>query len=145
MLLASLWATGVGVIVVMAGWHRPSDAIGSDLIVVIYAALAITILARLGQVHEATARSPFERVARGLLVAIFGAVVLAAMGVGVVVASDVLDDLAATRAGTPSAAAFVAGCAIVLAGGAMVSLTLLTLLRRAELVAPPSALTEEPT
>jgi len=47
------WSLGMGVATVTAGWHRPSDTVGSDLIVLIYACAAVFLLARLGQVREA--------------------------------------------------------------------------------------------
>jgi PAP2 superfamily. len=66
--LTSLWAVGVGALTVTASWHRPSDTIGSDLIVLIYVCAAIALLARYGSVREAEPRTAAGRATMGLLV-----------------------------------------------------------------------------
>ena len=47
-LVTSAWGTAIGVAAVTASMHRPSDIVGSHLIVVLYTCVAITVLARAG-------------------------------------------------------------------------------------------------
>jgi membrane-associated phospholipid phosphatase len=126
-LLISLWAAGVGAATVTASWHRPSDTIGGDLIVLIYACAAIALLARNG---SASRRASRARVGRMTLVA---------LGTGAVVAAAVLNDV--TAALGPVGAAFdsalAAGRAIALAGGALVAVAILALLRGIDLTPSP--------
>ncbi|MCP2325068.1 membrane-associated phospholipid phosphatase [Hamadaea flava] len=73
------WSLGMGVATVTAGWHRPSDTLGSDLIVLAYACTAVFLLARLGRVRQ-TARP------RGIrLVAMAGGVLVAAVLAGLLI------------------------------------------------------------
>jgi membrane-associated phospholipid phosphatase len=53
-------AIGMGVATVTVGWHRPSDAVGSDLIVLAYACLAVVLLAKRGQAHPPSGRIRFN-------------------------------------------------------------------------------------
>ncbi|GAA4589152.1 hypothetical protein GCM10023194_42680 [Planotetraspora phitsanulokensis] len=136
--LTSLWATTVGASTVTASWHRPSDTIGSDLIVLIYACTAIALLACKGSVREAEPRSRAARAARGTLVGLHAVEAVAAVCIGVVVGGSALRDLAHSLEpgdGT-NQAAYLAGRAFALAGGALVALTILGLLRRIDLTAP---------
>ncbi len=123
--LTSLWAASVGVAAVTADWHRPSDTIGSDLVVVIYTCTAVAVLAWSGRVSEVTLPTTAGRAARGLLAGVYGVTTLLAFGVAVVVRGVV---------GGP---ALTAGRAVALFGSAAVALTLLGLLGRVDLSAPP--------
>jgi membrane-associated phospholipid phosphatase len=138
-LLGSLWAAGIGAVTVVASWHRPSDTLGSDLIVLIFAGAAIALLARRGLVHEARPRTRIGRVARCLLACVSGVQAVAALTVSVIVGRTVLSGLAgsADPSDALSASAFTAGRALALAGGALVALTLLALLRGVELTGRP--------
>jgi membrane-associated phospholipid phosphatase len=136
--LTSLWATTVGALTVTASWHRPSDTIGSDLIVLIYACAAIALLAGKGSVREAEPRSRAARAARGSLVGLHAVEAVVAVCVGVVFGASALGDLARSlEPGDPTnQAAYMSGRAFALAGGALVALTILGLLRRIDLTAP---------
>lgn len=46
-----VWASFVGAYTVAAGWHRPSDVIGADLMVLTVACGFTSALARLGRVR----------------------------------------------------------------------------------------------
>jgi hypothetical protein len=121
--LASLWAASIEVAAVTAAWHRPSDTIGSDLIVVIYACAALAVLARLGWVSEATLRTPTGRAARGLLVGAYGGAGVLALAVAAV-------------AGLTDGPVLTAGRAIAVSGSTAVALALLALLGRVDLDTP---------
>jgi membrane-associated phospholipid phosphatase len=125
LLFGSPWATGVGVATVSANWHRPSDALGSDLIVLGYTCLAIAVVGWRGSVRRATPPTTPGRLAGGLLTMAYAVAVLVAV-VGMV-------------AGSP----YTAGRAIALAGSAVVPMMLLALLRHVDLTPAPPAPTED--
>jgi membrane-associated phospholipid phosphatase len=132
--LTSLWAASVGALTVTASWHRPSDTIGSDLIVLIYACAAIVLLARRGGIRQAEPRRGVECTARSLLIGLLGAEALVALSTGVITGGRAMRELAASAdPGVVPGSALTAGRAIALAGGALVALTLLALLRRIDL------------
>jgi hypothetical protein len=133
--LGSLGAASVGVATVTASWHRPSDTVGSDLIVVVYACIAIAMLARSGKVREAALPTPVGRFSRGLLAGAYAAVAVLAFGVAAVVVVVVL---ATPDTGT-STAMLLAGRLLALCGSAAVAATLLVLLRHVDLGAPAAA------
>jgi len=135
LLLASLGAASVTVATVTSTWHRPSDTVGSDLIVVLYACAAVAVLARRGRVGEAASLTRARRTARGLLVGGYAGVALATLAVAAVAVAAVLAD--PDRGGTGTAV-FVAGRALALSGSAAVALALLALLRRVDLDASPT-------
>lgn len=109
-------AVGMGVATVTVGWHRPSDTVGSDLIVLAYACLAIVLLARKGQAHAAAPRRT-HAVAFGAAAVVLGlAVVLGAGG-----------------------SVFAVGRTIVLVAGAATTLVLLWLAHGLEFGPPPPA------
>jgi hypothetical protein len=122
--LTSLWAVSIEVAAVTASWHRPSDTIGSDLIVVFYGSAAIALLARRGWVRAAALPTATGRAARGVLVGAYGGSALLAVTVAAV-------------AGTSGGPVLTAGRAIALSGSTAVALTLLTLLRGIDLDTPP--------
>jgi len=132
--LTSLWAASVGVATVTASWHRPSDTIGSDLIVIIFVCAAVAVLARWGRVREAASRTSAGRAARGLLAGAYAGVAVLAFGVAAVMAGAALENPARDDAG---AAMLMAGRALALSGSAAVAVTLLALVRRTDLGAPP--------
>lgn len=79
-LLLAPWAVGVGVATVVAGWHRPSDVLGSDLIVLAYACATVALLAALGQaapMSPSPARTaPRVAIAAGAAVSVVAALVV---------------------------------------------------------------------
>jgi membrane-associated phospholipid phosphatase len=82
-LVASAWALAITVATVVANWHRPSDTVGSGLIVVGYTAAAVVLLARAGAAHPLD--EPTTPVLRPVCAALAGlativAVVAAAAG-----------------------------------------------------------------
>ena len=131
--LASLWAASVGVATVTASWHRPSDTIGADLIVIGYACMAVVVLARCGTVREAALPTPAARVLRGLLAGAYAGVAVLAFAVAAAVVGVVLT--APGRGGT-GVSMLLAGRALALSGSATVAVTLLALLRYVDFGAP---------
>ncbi|SCL34138.1 PAP2 superfamily protein [Micromonospora rhizosphaerae] len=132
--LASLGATSVEVATVTASWHRPSDTIGSDLIVVIYTCVAVAVLARQGRVSEATLRTTGGRATRAFLAGGYAGVAVVAFGVAVV-ATAVPGQLSGDG-WAADGSVLTAGRALALSGSAAVPLALLALLHRIELAAP---------
>ena len=135
---SAILATGIGALTIVARWHRPSDTLGADLLVLGYASLAVLILAAFGHVRPATLRYSSSKAARsifvlgpillGTVIALCGAVVFAAL---------TYYHPAALAPGTDSShAAFVAGCLLALAGSGLVTLALLWLVGRIDLVPP---------
>lgn len=121
LLLASVGAASVGVATVTAGWHRPSDTLGSDLVVVVYTCVAVAVLAWLGRVSPvAPAGGPRTWMYPGVLAFASGMAVVVGIGSAAIRASLVLGS----------------GRAVALAGSVAVALTLLGLLHRVELSAP---------
>ena len=133
--LGSLWAASVEVATVTARWHRPSDTIGSDLIVVIYACAAVALLARWGRVRPAELRTPAGRALRRLLTVVYAVVAVLAFVAAAVVVGIAVHDPGHTGAVN----VLVAGRALALSGSAAVAVTLLALLHRVELGAPPAS------
>jgi PAP2 superfamily len=130
--LSYLWAASVGVATVTASWHRPSDTIGSDLIVIVFSCAAVAVLARSGRVREAAHRTPLGRVLRGLLTAVFAGVAIIAF----VVAAVVVGVAVREPEHTVVVNVLVAGRALALSGSAAVATTLLALLHGVELDPP---------
>lgn len=139
LLVGSLWATGINVATITASWHRPSDTIGSDLIVVIYTCAAVAVIARRGWVSESTTRTKGGGAVRTMLALGYAAAALAALG------AAALDTVGSF--GPPGFAAdyslLAAGRAVALSGSAAVALSLLALLRRVDLTAPGSIETRD--
>jgi len=102
---ASLWAGAVAVATVDAGWHRPSDTVGSDLIALLYACAAIAVLARRGPVR------PSEP-AHGVVLAIYALGAAAALA-GAAVASPLTAGRLIALSGTLALVATL----LLLAGG----------------------------
>lgn len=138
--LASLWAASVGVATVTASWHRPSDTIGADLIVVGYACTAVAILARWGRVREAALPTPVGRTLRGVLTGAYAGVAVLAFAVAAATAGIVLSE---PVPGGTGASMLLAGRALALSGSASVALTMLALLRHVDLGAPATNLAGE--
>ncbi len=140
LLVTSLGAATIEVATVTASWHRPSDTLGSDLIVLLFTCLALVLLARLGWTTGVAPPTTPRRAGRRLLVAGYSVVALLAFGVAAAVAAAAL---AGRAPGTRDDAAFVAGRALALGGSAMVALALLGLLRGVDLAATASAPTKD--
>lgn len=137
LLLAFAGAATVEIGTVSSGWHRPSDTIGSDLIVVMYTCAAVAVLARLGRVSEADVRT---RAGRAAGVALGGGLAGLALGAFLVAAvATVAHHVSAPTSSTVEGTAFTAGRALALSGGAGVALWLLALLRRVDLRPPGPA------
>lgn len=118
MVVAAPAAIGMGIATVTVGWHRPSDTVGSDLIVLAYACFAVVLLARRGQVRPAapgqTRAVAFSATALGLCF-----VVLLLLSTG--------------------GSLFTLGRIIVLVGGSVTTLVLLALVHGFEFGPPPPA------
>jgi membrane-associated phospholipid phosphatase len=136
----SLWAAGVGVATVTASWHRPSDTIGADLIVIGYACAAVAVLARWGRVRRAVSPTPVGRVLRGLLAGAYTGIAVVAFAVASV-AAGIVFAAADRRDNGPEI--LLAGRGLALSGSAAVAVTVLALLRHVDLGAPAAHLAEE--
>jgi membrane-associated phospholipid phosphatase len=137
--LSSLWAASVGIATVTASWHRPSDTIGADLIVVCYVCMSIAVLARWGRVREAALPTAVRRRVRAFLAGGYAGVAALAFTVAAVTVGLALT--ASTDRGT-SAFMLVAGRALALSGSAGVAVVLLALLRHVDLGASKADLAE---
>jgi membrane-associated phospholipid phosphatase len=131
-LLASVWATSVAVATITAGWHRPSDTIGSDLIAAIYLSTAVAVLARRGWVNR-TASPAVARRPR-----LSGIATVAASCVAWVAACAVMVDLIGYPTVAADGAQLIAGRLIASLGTALVTVILLALLYRVTLDPPPN-------
>lgn len=106
---------GLGLATVTVGWHRPSDTVGSDLIVLLYAAAAVLLLARSGRVQAASRKPP----------TVLG---IAAVGLCVAVVAEL----------STGGLVFTVGRVIVLAAGVATTMALLALVHGLEFGTPPA-------
>jgi membrane-associated phospholipid phosphatase len=113
--LTAPWAIGMGVATVTVGWHRPSDTIGSDLIVLMYACLVIVLLARQGRIRPAKPHMA-QAAAVGVVVGLLCVAVMLALGT--------------------TGSVFTFARTVVLAASATTTLALLALLRGVEFTVP---------
>ena len=123
-------ATEIGALTIIARWHRPSDTLGADLLVLCYASLAILILAALGRVHPAAPRPShhlfaLSPIAAGTATALCGAALFAAL--------TYYHRVTFAPGFEIFHAAFFTGCLIALAGSGLATLALLWLLTRLDL------------
>lgn len=133
-------ATEIGALTIIARWHRPSDTLGADLMVLGYASLAILILAALGRVRPARPRPTrnlfaLSPIAAGTATALCGAALFAAL--------TYYHRVTFAPGFEIFHAAFFTGCLISLAGSGLATLALLWLLARLDL-APAPGRTERP-
>jgi membrane-associated phospholipid phosphatase len=133
-LCAAAAATEIGALTIIARWHRPSDTLGADLVVLFYASLAVLVLAASGRIRPRTPGTLVSRAARsvtlgpiaiGTAVTLFGAVLCGALTYYHVVNFSPGYEV--------SHYALYAGCLIALAGSGLVTLALLWLLAGVEL------------
>ncbi|WP_432753735.1 phosphatase PAP2 family protein [Streptomyces sp. JL2001] len=144
--LCALWATAVGAYTLAAGWHRPGDAIGADLLVLAVGCGLVGMLARRGRVAPAPRRR-FPLRALFVTGPLAGVAVLG-LGGGLVLLLDYLF----TATGDPSLPrlAYQAGQALAAGTGAAATLLVLALLRHVDLDGRPvpyrwtGPFTEEP-
>lgn len=131
-------ATGIGALTIVARWHRPSDTLGADLIVLAYASLAVLILAAMGHVRPASLRYSGTKAVRSIFV--LGPIVLgtfvALCGAAVFAVLTFYHPGQLAHVSSGNRAAFIAGCLLALAGSGLVTLALLWLLRQLDLVPP---------
>jgi len=135
-------ATEIGALTIVARWHRPSDTLGADLVVLCCASVVILLLAALGRIR------PIERVttagtagrlvtmgpiAFGTAAALCGAMLYAAL--------TYYHRVHFAPGYEISHYALYAGCLIALAGSGLATLALLRLLARLDLGAPVSRAT----
>jgi hypothetical protein len=135
-LLASVCAASVGGATVTASWHRPSDVIGSDLVVVIFACVAVAVLCWRGWVSEAALPTTTGRSTRGLLAGAGGAAALLVFAVLTAVVGAVPGGRGGAGPGAVDGPFLVAGRAVALSACAAVPLALLGLLHRVDLHPP---------
>jgi membrane-associated phospholipid phosphatase len=133
-------ATEIGALTIVARWHRPSDTLGADLMVLCYASLAVLILAALGLVRPAEPRPVRSRTASGLS-ALLSPITLgtatALCGAALYAALTYYHRVSFAPAFEVFHAALYAGCLIALAGSGLVTLALLWLLSRLDLARAP--------
>jgi membrane-associated phospholipid phosphatase len=127
LLLSSVGATGIAVATVSADWHRPSDTLGSDLIVVGCAAAGVLTLAISGRVRPGERTVPARQRRDSVLPVATGTVVV--LGCAVLIA--------ALYRGAPGSGhvALVIGEAISLIGGGSVATAMYVMLRGVDLTA----------
>ncbi|MFF0225843.1 phosphatase PAP2 family protein [Streptomyces sp. NPDC004629] len=139
--LCSLWATFVGAYTVAAGWHRPSDTIGADLLVLAVACGLTAALARTGRVRHVRERR--HRLRALLVLAPLSCTALLGLGAGTVL---LLYSMFRLAPGDPAVPlwAYRAGHALAAGASAAVTLVLLTLLRDVDLGRSPAPWTPHP-
>lgn len=121
-----LGSAGIGAATVTVSWHRPSDTIGSALIVMIGVALTIALLRRRGFLVPLTTTNDRGRIVGGVL----GLVVATSTAIAVVAGHRATTALNLT--GDPDLAphgAVVAGRALAIAAAGTATLTTFLLLR----------------
>jgi membrane-associated phospholipid phosphatase len=121
LVLGSLWAVSVGVATVTASWHRPSDTLGSGLIVVGWACGAVALLTRSGKVRPAGNGTP------AVLARAYAAVAVLALAVAATAVALVLTHHAGGNE------ILLAGRSLAFSGSAAAAVALLGLLRDMDL------------
>lgn len=134
-LAAAAAATEIGALTIIARWHRPSDTLGADLIVLCYGSLAVLALAATKHIRPRAPRTLASRAARsalthgpiavGTVVTLCGAVLCGAL--------TYYHRVNYSPGYEISHYALYAGCLIALAGSGLVTLALLWLLAGVEL------------
>jgi len=134
-LCAAAAATEIGALTIVARWHRPSDTLGADLIVLGYASLAVLGLAVARRIRPRAPRTLVSRAARsaftlgpiavGTAVALCGALLCGAL--------TYYHRVRFAPGYEISHYALYAGCLVALAGSGLVTLALLWLLAGVEL------------
>jgi membrane-associated phospholipid phosphatase len=128
--LCSLWASFVGAYTVAAGWHRPSDTIGADLLVLTVASVLTSFLAQTGRIRPA---DEFRHLLyTPWVTAPLTAVALLGLGSGTVGLVRWAYIMPVQSPAGP-VVAYQSGHALSAGAGAAVTLTLLSLLRHVEL------------
>jgi membrane-associated phospholipid phosphatase len=134
-------ATEIGALTIIARWHRPSDTLGADLVVLCCASLAVLALAASGRVRHAEPRLPGRRPVQNLL--ILGPIALgsaaALCGAVLSAALTYYHRVRYAPGFEVSHYALYTGCLVSLAGSGLVTLALLWLLARLDLTAPTAA------
>lgn len=134
--LCGLWVAAVGAYTVAAGWHRPSDTIGADLVVLAVVCGLVAVLARRGRVGPAR-RRPLPP--RTLLVLVpLALTAVCGLGIGIVLLVDSMFVLQPTDPDLPRLA-YQAGHALAAGASAAATLLLLALLRHVDLDANPTS------
>ncbi|MGW2104620.1 phosphatase PAP2 family protein [Streptomyces olivaceoviridis] len=131
--VCALWATFIGAYTVAAGWHRPSDTIGADLLVLAVACALTALLARSGRVRPV---ADHARPLRALFVITpLCGVALAGLGCGTVLLVDSMFRLPPGDPAVPRLA-YAGGHVLAAGASAAVTLVLLALLHRVDLDRP---------
>jgi len=140
-LVVAAWGVGVSGYTVTAGWHRVSDTIGADLLVLGVACGAALVLDRLGRSTDAVPTDRARAVLRSLLVAPIAVIAAVGLGVGTLLGAyswHQLDDPGVE----PEAAdhnAFLAAQSLAVGASAAAIVALLVLLHHTTLDRQPSA------
>ncbi|MFH9090909.1 phosphatase PAP2 family protein [Streptomyces sp. NPDC017673] len=134
--VCALWATFVGAYTVAAGWHRPSDTIGADLLVLAVACALTALLARSGRVRPVADR-PHPMRALFVIAPLCG-VALAGLGSGGLLLVESMFRLPPGDPAVPRLA-YAGGHALAAGASAAVTLVLLALLHRVDLDRPREA------
>lgn len=141
-LVVAAWGVGVSGYTVTAGWHRVSDTIGADLLVLGVACGAALVLDRLGGTREAVPADRPRAVLRSLLVAPIAVIAAVGLGLGTLLGAyswHQLDDPGVDPQ-TADHNAFLAAQSLAVGASAAAIVALLVLLHHTTLDRRPVAL-----
>lgn len=126
--IGTAYAIGIGEAVLISGWHRPSDAIGSYLLVMVWAALTAAWLA--GSHARLVRRQGSDSSATPIISPVVAALGAAALAVSFIGMATVAFALRADRLDTVDLnTAYLAASAAILGVGVLVTTTFVFLLR----------------
>jgi membrane-associated phospholipid phosphatase len=128
-LVTAPWAPATSVATVTVGWHRPSDAVGSEIVALFYACLAVAVIAGRTRSQRQAVRSPISSGSRVPIALALG--MAAYVGVAAFYMSAMLVDRPPVSAAVRASAldAYVAGRITVVVLGFAVMTVFVLLLR----------------
>ena len=134
-LVVAAWGVGVSGFTVTAGWHRPSDTVGADLLVLVVACLVAATLVALGRTAEIAPGDGARAVLRSLVVAPIALVAVVGLGLGGLLGAYAWHQLRdpAVDAAPADHNAYLAGQSLAVGASAAAVVVMLVLLHHVDL------------